>query len=49
MVIVKVKKLKENAVVPRYAHEGDAAMDLFSIMMPKLLRRELIIKIFLKN
>lgn len=30
MVKVKVKKLKENAVVPRYAHEGDAAMDLFS-------------------
>lgn len=30
MVNIKVKKLKENAVVPRYAHEGDAAMDLFS-------------------
>jgi len=30
-VEVKVKKLKENAVVPRYAHEGDAAMDLFSV------------------
>ncbi len=31
MVIkVKIKKLKENAIVPRYAHEGDAAMDLFS-------------------
>ena len=30
MVIVKVKKLREGAVVPRYAHEGDAAMDLFS-------------------
>ena len=27
---IKVKKLKENAIVPRYAHEGDAAMDLFS-------------------
>jgi deoxyuridine 5'-triphosphate nucleotidohydrolase len=27
---VKVKKLKENAVVPSYAHEGDAAMDLCS-------------------
>ena len=27
---VKVKKLKENAIVPRYAHDGDAAMDLFS-------------------
>jgi dUTP diphosphatase len=30
MVKVKVKKLKENAVVPKYAHDGDAAMDLFS-------------------
>jgi len=27
---VKVKKLKENAIVPCYAHQGDAAMDLFS-------------------
>ena len=30
MVKVKVKKLKENAVVPSYAHDGDAAMDLCS-------------------
>jgi len=30
MVRVKIKKLKENAVVPSYAHMGDAAMDLFS-------------------
>jgi len=30
MVNVKVKKLKENAIVPRYAHLGDAGMDLFS-------------------
>ncbi len=30
MIKVKVKKLKENAVVPKYAHEGDAGMDLFS-------------------
>ncbi len=27
---VKVRKLKEDAVVPMYAHEGDAGMDLFS-------------------
>lgn len=27
---VKVKKLKENAIVPKYAREGDAAMDLYS-------------------
>jgi len=30
MVNVKVKKLKENATVPSYAHSGDAAMDLCS-------------------
>jgi dUTP pyrophosphatase len=30
MVKVKVKKLKESAVVPTYAHVGDAAMDLCS-------------------
>ena len=30
MVSIKVKKLKENAVVPRYAHEGDAGMDVCS-------------------
>jgi len=30
MVEVKIKKLKENAVVPSYGREGDAAMDLFS-------------------
>ncbi|MCK4650354.1 dUTP diphosphatase [Candidatus Pacearchaeota archaeon] len=27
---VKVKRLKENAIIPRYAHKGDAGMDLFS-------------------
>ncbi len=30
MIKIKIKKLKENAIVPRYAHEGDAGMDLFS-------------------
>jgi dUTP pyrophosphatase len=30
VVRVKIKKLKSNATVPRYAHPGDAAMDLFS-------------------
>ncbi len=29
-MIVKVKKLSETAVVPFYAHKGDAGMDLFS-------------------
>lgn len=27
---LRVKKLKENAVMPKYAKEGDAGMDLFS-------------------
>lgn len=26
-----VKKLDENAIIPSYAHEGDAGMDLYSI------------------
>lgn len=30
MINIKVRKLKENAIVPRYAHEGDVGMDLFS-------------------
>ena len=30
MVNIKVKKLKENAIIPKYAHPGDAGMDLFS-------------------
>ena len=29
-VVVKVKRLKGHAVLPRYAHEGDAGMDVFS-------------------
>ena len=34
---VKVKKLKENAILPSYAHEGDAAMDLFSFIVESVL------------
>ncbi|MCF7861983.1 dUTP diphosphatase [Candidatus Woesearchaeota archaeon] len=30
MVNVKVKKIKDNAVIPQYAHEGDAGVDLYS-------------------
>lgn len=30
MIKVKVKKLKKDAIIPRYAHKGDAGMDLFS-------------------
>lgn len=28
--MVKVKKLYEDAIIPRYAHEGDAGADLYS-------------------
>ncbi|CAN2040855.1 Deoxyuridine 5'-triphosphate nucleotidohydrolase [Candidatus Magnetomoraceae bacterium gMMP-15] len=31
MVVLKIKKLNEHAVIPEYAHPGDAGMDLFSI------------------
>ena len=31
MVGVRVKKLRENAVVPRYARDGDAGMDVCSV------------------
>lgn len=27
---IKIKKLKENAIIPSYAHEGDAGLDLHS-------------------
>ena len=30
MVLLKLKKIDENAVIPKYAHEGDAGMDLYS-------------------
>jgi len=28
---VKIKRLKPNAILPKYAHDGDAAMDLYSV------------------
>jgi dUTP pyrophosphatase len=31
MVKIKVKKIREDAIIPVYAHEGDAGMDLFSV------------------
>ena len=30
MVVVKIKKIKDNAILPNYAHEGDAGVDLYS-------------------
>lgn len=32
MVRVKIKKLRDDVILPSYAHEGDAGMDLFSTM-----------------
>jgi dUTP pyrophosphatase len=31
MVEIKIKKLSPEAIIPHYAHEGDAGMDLYSI------------------
>ncbi|MFH2028865.1 MAG: dUTP diphosphatase [Nanoarchaeota archaeon] len=30
MVAIKIQKIKDNAVIPSYAHEGDAGVDLYS-------------------
>lgn len=30
MYTVKIKKLNENAIIPNFAHKGDAGMDLYS-------------------
>lgn len=35
-MIIKVKKLYQNVIMPKYAHPGDAGMDLFSIEEKKL-------------
>lgn len=31
MYTLKVKKLNEDAIIPKFAHKGDAGMDLYSI------------------
>jgi dUTP pyrophosphatase len=31
MIQIKIKKLREDAIIPKYSHVGDAGMDLFSI------------------
>lgn len=30
MVKIKIQKIKDNAILPNYAHEGDAGVDLYS-------------------
>lgn len=41
MVIpIKIKKLSEDAIIPHYAHEGDAGMDVYSIENITLKPRE---------
>ena len=29
--ILKIKKINHNAVIPNYAHEGDAGLDLYAV------------------
>lgn len=31
MLKIKIKKIHPNAVVPKYAYEGDAGMDIYSV------------------
>ncbi|MBU0893950.1 MAG: dUTP diphosphatase [Nanoarchaeota archaeon] len=40
MVILKVKKLHPDAIIPSYAHEGDAGLDLFSCEETEILPGE---------
>lgn len=37
---LKIKRLREDAVVPRYAHRGDAALDLYAAEEATLLSGE---------
>ena len=30
MIKVKIKRIKDNAIIPSYAHDGDAGVDLYS-------------------
>jgi dUTP pyrophosphatase len=30
LIKVKIKKIKDNAIIPKYAHQGDAGVDLYS-------------------
>jgi dUTP pyrophosphatase len=42
MVKIKIKRLREDAILPRYAHFGDAGMDVFScenLIIPAKERR----------
>jgi dUTPase len=29
MIQIKIKKLREDAIIPKYSHVGDAGMDFF--------------------
>ena len=44
MVFINIVKIKDNEIVPSYAHDGDAGMDLFSTeeYLLKPMQRELI-------
>jgi len=30
MIQIKIKKIKENAIIPKYVHQGDAGVDIYS-------------------
>ena len=36
MVKIKIQKIHEEAIIPKYAHKGDSGMDLFSTVDVKL-------------
>jgi len=38
--MLKVKKLRDSAIVPKYSHSGDAGLDLFAAESTKLLPSE---------
>lgn len=40
MIVLKVKKLESDAIIPKQAHIGDAGLDLFSIVELEILPGE---------
>lgn len=37
---IKIKKIRDNAILPSYAHLGDAGMDVFSVVEKEILPGE---------
>ncbi len=36
MVKIKIQKIRENAIIPKYAHKGDVGMDLYSTISVRI-------------